>query len=241
MIMQHRPSFSLKILFSLLGMMLGANLVLTSVSAQETPEDAQSSPSAEATAKELKARIKKYVENNTEKIKGAIDQLSQNKRGFIGQVERVTQESISITNTKGTEIIPVDENVEFIKKGKNIEATDVAIDDWLVIMGIIEDEIFTPKRILVSSVSLRPRTHVVSMGTIIDQKTKEITILSRKNEEETFVVNAQTEFQNQDGTSASATDLTDDLQVLVVGFEDEDDSPTATKIRSLVDLETLNE
>ncbi len=208
------------------------------INAQEATDSG--SPSPEETTQELKERIQRIVEEKSDQIKGVIDQLSQNKRGFIGQVERVTEESLTITNSKGTEIVSVDEEVTLLKNNQEISIDDIAVDNWLVVMGVIEDDAFSPKRILVSSASLRPKNHLVTLGTIIDQSSKKITILSRQNEEITFNIDSKTDYQDQDGKDASSNDFIVDLQVLIVGNED-DEGKDATVIRSLVLLETLQD
>ncbi len=205
-------------------------------------QDASSSesPSPAETTQELKERIQRIVEEKSEQIKGVIDQLSQNKRGFIGQVERVTEESLTLTNSKGTEIVPFDNQVALLKANREISIDDVAIDDWLVVMGIIIDDTFSPKRILVSSISLRPKNHIITLGTIIEQSSKKITILSRQNEEMNFDISTKTEYQDQGGESISNNEFIKDIQVLIVGDED-DDGKNASIIRSLASLETLQD
>ena len=205
-------------------------------------QDASSSesPSPAETTQELKERIQRIVGEKSEQIKGVIDQLSQNKRGFIGQVERVTEESLTLTNSKGTEIVPFDDQITLLKANREISIDDVAIDDWLVVMGIIIDDTFSPKRILVSSISLRPKNHIITLGTIIEQSSKKITILSRQNEEMNFDISTKTEYQDQGGESISNNEFIKDIQVLIVGDED-DDGKNASIIRSLASLETLQD
>lgn len=194
------------------------------------------SPSLEKTTEGIKKILEKYVDS--EKIKGVIDQLSQQKRGFIGQVDRVTEESLTITNSKGTEIIPFNEQVALLKSNREISIDDVAVGDWVVVMGLIVDDAFSPKRILVSSISLRPKNHLVVLGTIIDRSSKEITVLSRKNEEVTLSISTKTAYEDHDGEKASSSEFIEDLQVLIVGDQD-DEGKNSSIIRSLVSLEAL--
>ena len=225
---------------TIFGLILSLILIRPQVIFAQEEASPSGSPSPAETTQELKERIQRIVEEKSEQIKGVIDQLSQNKRGFIGQVERVTEESLTLTNSKGTEIIPFDDQVTLLKGNREISIDDVAVDDWLVVMGLIIDDAFSPKRILVSSTSLRPKNHVTALGTIIEQSSKEITILSRQNEEISFDVTTKTQYQDQDGTSARRGEFIKDLQVLVVGDED-DDGKNVSIIRSLVSLETLQD
>ena len=48
--------------------------------------------------------------------------------------------------------------VEGYIKGKNIPIDEVAVGNWAVVMGIVEDDVLQPKRILISDTSLRPAT-----------------------------------------------------------------------------------
>ena len=105
---------------------------------------------------------------------------------------------------------------------------------------LIIDDTFTPKRILVSSLSLRPKNHVVALGTIIEQSSGKITILSRQNEEVNFNINTKTQYQDQSGEVARNSEFSEDIQVLIVGDED-DDGKNASIIRSLVSLEALQD
>lgn len=210
------------------------------VSVQAASESASASDSSTSTqtTQKLKERIQRIVEEKSDKIKGAIDQLSQQKRGFIGQVDRVTAESLTVSNIHGTEIIPIDETVTLLKKSEKISVDKIAVGDWLVVMGLIVDDTFEPKRILVSSQTIRPRNHVVSIGTIVDQNSKKITILSRKNENEKFIINSKTDYQDRTGESVNRNNFENDLQVIIVGYEDKS-GKTATVIRSLVSLEAF--
>jgi hypothetical protein len=203
--------------------------------------DSTEPEASSAATPSLQERVLRVAKEKYSDVKGAIDQLSVQKKGFIGQIERVTQESLTITNTKGTEVIPFDESVTLLKANQEIDIDQVAVGDWLVVMGIVQDEIFTPKRILVSSESLRPKQHLVNIGTIVEQDSQQIKILSRQGNEVTLDLSKQTEFQDHDGQTAQSSDFIADLQVLVVGFQVEDGDKTATVIRSLASLEALQE
>lgn len=201
------------------------------------PLRAQDSTSSSETTKKLKERIERIVEEKRDQIQGAIDNLSQRKQGFIGQVTRVSEEAITIKNSKGTIIVPIDETVALIKGGQDISIDDIAVDNWLLVIGFVEDDTFTPRRILVSTNTLRPRSHLVSLGTIQSLTSSELQIRSRLGDEEiNFILSSKTEFQDLEGSEVSQSDFSNDLQVLVVGYQDEDNK-RATVIRALATLD----
>ncbi|MBU0578447.1 hypothetical protein KKE34_00240 [Patescibacteria group bacterium] len=210
--------------------------LVTPVTAQEATDSSSSILDEDKKIENMKRYLQNAADNpNVKKILG---ELSQQKRGFIGQVERVTKENLTLTNSKGTEIISFSDQVTLLKANKEISIDDVAVDDWLVVMGLIIDDTFTPKRILVSSTTLRPQNHIVILGTIIDQTNSELTLLSRQNEEISFDLNKKTQYQDHDGVVSKGSEFIEDLQVLVVGYEN-DEGKVASVIRTLVPLETL--
>lgn len=218
---------------------LTASILILTIAQPVLAQEATQSSSKD---EEVKINLKKIIQEasknpNVQKVLG---ELSQSKRGFIGQVNRVTEESLTLTNSKGTEIIAFDETVTLLKNNQEISIDEVAVDDWLVVMGLMIDDAFVPKRILVSSESIRPQNHLITMGTIVEQTSKEITVLSRKDEEIKFAISSKTEYQDHDGEVAVSNDFVDDFQVLIVANEDED-GKNANVIRSLVSLETIQD
>lgn len=218
---------------------LTASILILTIAQPVLAQEATQSSSKD---EEVKINLKKIIQEasknpNVQKVLG---ELSQSKRGFIGQVNRVTEESLTLTNSKGTEIIAFDETVTLLKNNQEISIDEVAVDDWLVVMGLMIDDAFVPKRILVSSGSIRPQNHLITMGTIVEQTSKEITVLSRKDEEIKFAISSKTEYQDHDGEAAVSNDFVDDFQVLIVANEDED-GKNANVIRSLVSLETIQD
>lgn len=206
-------------------------------------EDTDAATSS-ATTEKLRERIEKIVDEKRDQIRGVIDEFAEQRRGTIGQVTRLSEESITITTKKTTEIIPVDDTVTLLKDGSEIEIDEVAVDDWLVVMGVIIDDAFQPVRILVSSDSLRPDTPIVELGTITTIERGEFTISPRDQSDEfTIEITSSTEYQDIEGTEIELTDITEEMQALIVGFENEDNERTATLIRILTvaDLEPESE
>ncbi|MBD3279587.1 MAG: hypothetical protein GF390_02645 [Candidatus Pacebacteria bacterium] len=195
---------------------------------------------ADPTTKNLKERIEKVVEEKKDQIKGTIDDLSQKSYGFIAQVQRLTEETITVENQDGTQILAIDDQVTLVKDGQEIELTKVAVDDWLIIMGYQEDAEFNPKRIVVSSESLRPSPHLVMFGTIKSLSRSKLDLEPRQKQNETEVLSLtlsqNIEFQDLQGETSQTSLFTEGLQVLVVGYQNEDGEQIITTIRSLAPL-----
>ncbi|MFZ5376772.1 MAG: hypothetical protein ACOZAN_03860 [Patescibacteria group bacterium] len=204
----------------------------------------QSSPSAkpevteaqekeqEATQK-LKERIEKIVEEKKEQIDSAIKEKTYQKRGFIGEIQRVTKETITIRNQKGTQIIALNNSVVFFKDKKTITIDKVAVGDWVVVLGWIEEDSFSPKRIIVYSESLRPDSFSVQLGTINNITKNSLDFITRRESETIqYTLNKKTEYQDYSGKTTSVTAFEKNTQALLIGYQDQD-SKIAAVIRSL--------
>lgn len=209
----------------------GQTSTKTATTAAKT-ESTTASPSA--TTQNLRDRIEKIVDEKRDQIKGVLDEFDQKKRGTLGNVTRVSEESITIKTRKATEIIPITPDVIIEKAGKTIKITEIAVDDWVVAMGIIDNDTFVPKRLLISSTSLRPTTPVVSLGTITTLDKTELEISPRSGGD-TFKIATTTKtlYQDINGDEIKRTELKQDMQALVIGAESSTNEKTARLIRIL--------
>jgi len=199
-----------------------------------------STSSAELTTQNLRERIERIVEEKRDQIKGVLSEISITQRGVIGQVQRVTEESITIRTHKGTEIIPIANTaytVELIKANKPIKPTEIAVGDWLLALGVIEDDSFEPIRITISSSSLRPRTRSITIGSIANLEKTELTIESRSaTGSVTYTTNKDTKYQDLSGASITAADIEESMQAIVAGYiiEPSGSSNTTQRVAKLV-------
>lgn len=237
--MNRNFSLFTSIFFALIlaiSLLFGGNI--KTVRAEETTEsadeDTAEASNSASTTENLKNRIEKIVDEKREQIKGVLSEIDQNKRGILGNVTRVSEESVTIKTTKSTEIIAIDDSVELLKAGKSVDLDEIAVNDWLVVMGSIDDGTFTPKRILVSSKSLRPPTPVVALGTIETIERSSLTISPRNgNSSFDITTSSKTTYQDINGEEIDREDIAEETQALVIGFEDEDNEKEARTIRIL--------
>lgn len=200
-------------------------------------EDVSTDSAQEESTKNLKTRIEKVVQEKREQIKGVIEKISQRPRGFIGEVDRISEESLTIKNSKGVQILPIDESTEILKNSESIDLSEIEIENWVVVMGIESQDSFTVKRILVSEDSLSLREYFVELGTIKDISSNSIT-LSPRSQDETieYDLTKSTIYQDLNGNEIENDLLEEESQVLIVGYKT-DEGNIATKIRSLAIIE----
>jgi hypothetical protein len=200
------------------------------------------SPAAsdEATTQKLKERIDRVIEERREQIQGAVDNLSLKKRGFIGEVQRVTEKTITIKNKKGSHILTIEPNVVLMRESKKISIDDVAIGDWAIAMGYVNENEFDLRRVVVSSTPLRPRSYDTIIGSLESTTKTQVTVLPRQgNQPVTFTINKNTKFEDNQGKEIAREKAQTETQHLLIGYS-EKDQKIATIVRSLVPVSEKN-
>lgn len=201
--------------------------VNSSVFAQVSDEDSTSSSES----------IKDIMKNaDLEKVNGAINNLLNKKVAMIGEVTRITDEAITVTNINGTKILPLNNNPRIIKGTQEIGVEKIEVENWVMVLGRQDGDDFSPNYIYVYSKSLRPKTQEVIIGTISAITKAELKITTRSNSEErTLKLSKNTTFEDSNGEEVRQLDFSEDINVLITGFKDED-STTVNTLRSLAPL-----
>lgn len=210
-----------------------ANIEIKTVHAEEsTPSSATTE-----TTQELKRRIEKAVEEKREQIKGALQGIAADQKGFIGEVQRVTDEAITVKSNDQTTIIPISENIDLSRKNSAIKIGDVAVGNWAVVIGKESSTgVFSPEKVVVSTETLQPKPQVIVIGSIDAITTKDVTVTSRLNGQKyAFTISKDSQSENNDGTTIPIRTFKKDLQVLLVGVEGEATTELKT-IRALAPL-----
>jgi len=204
---------------------------ITPLQAQTTPDSILETEEVEKTSssssqitldttEKLKARIEKIVEERRSQIMGALSEIGRTRKGFIGEVQRVTAETITIKTNKGPQILPLSKEVILTKKGKSIAVDNISVGDWAMVIGMIDDDAFTPELIDISSETLRPKTQKVMIGTITELKKTTMKIKHRsQDEEDGLLITKQSEYLDSEGNDVTLKELETEMQVLVVAQE----------------------
>lgn len=238
-------SFSCQLLVSVATRSLSPALVAAQT---EENQDQEASPAA---TESLKDRIDKVVEEKKEQVEKKVEALTYRRRGFIGQITRVSEEAITIENRKGTQVVPLKKNVMLTKDDEPVALDDIAVGEWVTVLGLEKDDEFFPLQVIVTEDSLQPPEQRVSIGTITEVSSKQISLRSRETDEVlTYDFNKQTDVIDNQGEEISYEDLFEDMQCLTAGFveveTDEDDeeettSLTARLVQSLAPVESAGE
>ncbi|NCO12300.1 MAG: hypothetical protein COZ34_05155 [Candidatus Pacebacteria bacterium CG_4_10_14_3_um_filter_34_15] len=170
------------------------------------------------------------------KVNGAINNLLNKKVAMIGEVTRITDESITITNLSGIKILDLSNNPKIIKDSKEIAVDKIEVENWVTVLGQVEDDEFISRLIYVSATTLRPKTQEVMIGTITSITNSEVKVRTRsRDEEKTLKLSKSTSYQDSDGEKANINSFSKDINILVTGTNNEI-STTALTLRSLAPL-----
>lgn len=166
--------------------------------------------------------------------------IGDQKHALVGQVQRVTGEAITVLTTDGnTTILPLENVLLLNQEEETITVDTVVIDSWVTALGFLSEEnTFTPAYITVAAESLQPVSQYVSIGSITEITSRQLTLAPRDNPSTTVEIDIlrNTDFQDPSGESLAYTDFEADMQVLIVGFAAEDDEYEASTVRSLAPL-----
>lgn len=203
----------------------------TNSATKTSPSPTVTPPSDEQTTENLKQRIDTVLKTRTDQVKGTIDELTQHKRGFIGQVERVIEKTVTVKNTKGTEILTIDPSVVVLRDNKKATLDDIAVGDWVIALGYNTDQAFTLRRLIVSTTSLMPRTYETVIGNVQTVTKTQVTLTGADSTP--YQLNKDTHYEDAQGVALKLTDIKKDSQYLVISYTDQD-KKIAILVKSLV-------
>jgi len=223
----------------LLGSFFPVRAATPTPKAQEKLEATSAAENDDSQAQQTIEEIRKRIEKNRSKVQGTIDDLLSKKRGFIGEIERVTGESLTVRSTDGTTIIPITNAVSISKDTEALAVDEVAVGNWAIVMGSVSSQnAIEPQFIEIFEDSLEPTPKAVLLGSITEMKRGEISLLARNSgEEKAITVSNDTTYQNSDGSEAELSDFSEQMNCLITGVITEDGIEAST-IRSLAPLDT---
>lgn len=212
-----------------------------SISAQETSPAATASATEmviekkvalndhdQASAGQILDNLERLAKDPTssEQIKDQYEDVTNKNRGFIARVTSFKDGALKLSTLTEEEIfITPDKSTTIIKKGQSTTGENLdlskwfSVDDWLVLIGVQNDDVFSPRRIIISSESLEPEKQFVLRGQIktFTSKKVDVQILGSSTNVETFNLDKTINLTNKDNASLTYKDLSLNAQVILVG------------------------
>lgn len=189
------------------------------------------SPSGEAATENLKDRIDRILETRQEKLQ-ELEQAGQRRRIFVGEVQRITERTVTLHNRRGNQSFTVGPDVVLSKAGKAATIDDIAVGDSIGVIGFSDKETIQPQIVIISATSLQPADFTTVIGNIKTISKTQIVVTSPSGAEQTAQIVKATQFENSNGEAIKLTDLQTETQVIVVSKPNGNLNP-ASLIRSL--------
>ena len=140
-----------------------------------------------------------------------------------------TDETITISSRLGNRISPIDQTISITRDGKEIKITDVAVENWVTILGRTQNDTFTPVFMFVHAKSIQPKNQYVGIGTVTGITKNSLTLQPRSQaEEKTITITTKTVIEQPDGEELELSDISEDIAVLITGYETETTTEAVT-------------
>ncbi len=203
---------------------------------ESTPATTSSPIDPDSIKDNIKERIKQVVESSSPTALGI---TNSEPKGWVGSVESIANETLTITSETTSRLVSFSPNVVIIKDEEEVDLEDIAIEDSIIAMGIVdENDILEAKRILVLEEAPTKSTKKTLIGTVVETDLIEDSIFLNTSQSlepiEVFVTRSS--IINQDISQSEEIDIVDlnpQDQVLVI-YQPDSDNTGAYDLVSLV-------
>ena len=220
-------------------LILGIGLViLSSVLISEPMISAQteSEEIIEATDESTILNIKKVIQDKQVELGNSDQQTVQLKQAYLAQVNRVSAETLTITNNQVNSIIPLTDDLEIMKDEELLEIDEIAVDDWVIVYSILEEGVPTVKRVLVTDKNFSQNERKIVLGTITELNANNLLFDSRTGENDLiFLLDKETQYFDVNGNEIGLNKFYVELQCLIVAVINSNDQWRVSSIKTLVD------
>lgn len=216
------------IAFLLLSLMLSLGVWTGPVQAQTELENNQ-----EASEESTISNIKKVIQDKQLEL-GQNGQQRASKQAYLAQVKRVSAETLTVKNNKGSKIIPLSNDLEITKAKQVVSVDKIVVDDWVIVYGVMENDTFVAKKVAITGKDFTQDNRKVVLGAITELYPNNLTINPRASEEKiSFALDKNTKYFDLTGESARINDFYEDLQCLVVAKADRNGKMIISSLKAL--------
>lgn len=220
----------LLLLVGLCLVLVPARLVFAQTEVTDSSDSAQQQDDKENSTID---NIKKVIQEKKTELGTAGAEL-RTQKAYLAQVLRVSEETLTVSNYTGNQIIPLDEDILIQKNNKDIAIEDIAIDDWLGVYEEMTDGSLKISKIVVYDQDFTPKDKKIILGSITSIGNSDVAITPRSGEEELHLsFSKNTTFEDNRGEEIMQSDLYEDLQCLVIAFADKNGNYVVSTLRAL--------
>jgi hypothetical protein len=181
--------------------------------------------------------IKKVIQEKKTEL-GSVGANLRSEKAYLAKVLRVSEETLTVSNSSGNKIVPLDENVLISKNDKDIKVNEIAVGNWVGVFSEALNDSFKIKKVTVYEQDFSPKDKIITLGSISMIGKNDLKVTPRSGEKElAFSFSKKTSFQDYQGEDAKLTDFYEDLQCIVVAFADKNGNYVVSTIRALSTFE----
>lgn len=204
----------------------------TPLTATSSAKTKTASPSADP------AVVKQNTLDRIEKIldeKGSSVLNSLKRKAYVGQVVRVTTESLTVNTLHGevtVKLTPEKTAMFLMPRLTPIQISDIEIDGFVIAMGYVDgDDVLDARRVLVSLAPLFPMKKGVILGVVQSIKSTQMLVRTFAQEDKAVLVSSKTVYQDSTGTAIKKTDVKANTRILMITPNADDASASASLVR----------
>lgn len=206
----------------------GALLVTQSYAATVTPGP---TTSEQEVKESLRDRLKRAIDEKSDEAQEVLGQ--RERRAIVGTLKDLTDSTLTLTTkTKEARFSAITDDTVFIRKGKPVATSDVALGDYLIVMGYPgERDVLDAKRVVISDKPTSRDAERVLRGTVatVNPKLKTFTLTVPRPAElggpETLSVSLLKK------STLNIADIVDGNIVVVVGTQTDKNKPNLTLLK----------
>lgn len=177
--------------------------------------------------------IKKVIQEKKTEL-GTVGANLRSERAYLAKVLRVSEETLTVSNYSGSKIIPLEEDILIQKKDKDIKVEELAVDNWVGVYGEMNNDNLKIKKIVVYDHDFSPKNKIITLGSIASIGKNDLSLNPRSGEEKlNFSFDKYTSFQDNQGEEIDSNDFYEDLQCIIVAFEDKNGNYVISTIKAL--------
>lgn len=209
------------------------------VTTTPTPSTATSSAKTKtATPSADPAVIKQNTLDRIEKIldeKGSSVLNSLKRKAYVGQVARVTTESLTVNTPHGevtVKLTPEKTTMFLMPRLTLVQISDIEIDGFVIAMGYVDgDDVLDVRRVLVSPTPLFPIKKGVILGIVQSIKSTQMLVRTFAQEDKGVLLSSKTVYQDRGGTTIKKTEVKENVRILIITPNADDASASASLVR----------
>lgn len=180
----------------------------------------------------IKDRIEKILDEKTESAKQQL-----RKRAYVGRVERVNTEFVTIKTLNGEQtirLLPETTMILSFPRLQTMQLQEMEIGGFVVVMGYVnQDDVLEARRILVAATPLFPPAKKVIIGTVSVVTPTKLTVVTRTQQEQVLTLSRSTVYEDTDGETTKRTDVKVQHTVLIILRNIDESSDSASLVRIL--------